>query len=172
MVVVTRESDPHEIATLARLRGRGAPAEEWERILTELMIDEACLLPQANDGESGLVKFRIAPRITPHVRHRHKYLDVPVAPSSAFLFTGIREAEPPCARTLKEFAAVLTTAESAQLDGHLRRADFSRWIDDVFGDHALAARIREMEHQYRLGRMLDVRDALVTLIQERYPVGN
>jgi hypothetical protein len=54
------------------------------------------------------------------------------------------------------------------LDGHLRRGDFSRWIAGVFGDVTLATRVRQLETQYQLAPALDVRDALLRLIADRY----
>jgi hypothetical protein len=56
------------------------------------------------------------------------------------------------------------------LDRHLQRGDFSRWIDDVFGDRQLAAQIEDLELQYRLGRSCDIQDALISTIEDRYPV--
>jgi hypothetical protein len=38
------------------------------------------------------------------------------------------------------------------LAGYVVRGDFSRWIGDVFGDHALADELRRLESQYRSGR--------------------
>jgi hypothetical protein len=117
-----------------------------------------------------MVRFRIAPRLTPHVRHRHKYLDVPVPEGCAFVFTRGGKPTGERARTLREFAAVAATAASGTLEGHLLHGDVSSWIANVFGDRTLAACIRDLESQVALGRMLDAPDAVLELIQERYPV--
>jgi hypothetical protein len=60
-------------------------------------------------------------------RHRTKYLDMPVLDSQAFVFTeGGRPG--PKARTLKELTGMLATLSAAQIEGHLNRHDFSRWL--------------------------------------------
>jgi len=50
----------------------------------------------------------------------------------------------------------------------MERGDVSRWVGDVFGDHVLAARIRELEQLQRLKQPLDAVDALKQLVDERY----
>ena len=89
-------------------------------------------------------RFQIAPRLTTHVRHRTKYLDVPVPENQAFVFSA---AGRPMARarTLKEFVGLIAALPGDVLEPHLRRHDFSRWIADVFRDGSLAARVRGLE---------------------------
>jgi hypothetical protein len=43
---------------------------------------------------------------------------------------------------LREFVAALEELGVTRADGYLRRVDFSRWIADVFGAHALAREVR------------------------------
>ena len=128
---------------------------------------EAAVLPGSEEAEGRLRRFRLVPRLASHVRHREKYLDVPVPEGRAFVFcengaTGRR------ASTLKELLDVLTATPVVALDGHLRRGDFSRWIGDVFGDHFLASQIWKVEEQYRVGWAIDVNDRLAEAIRERY----
>lgn len=53
-------------------------------------------------------------------------------------------------------------------DRYLRRRDFSRWIDDVFGDHALAEEIRVQEQRYGRGERRDTLATIVAAIRSRY----
>ena len=111
--------------------------------------------------------FTVGQRLTPHVRHRQKYVDVPVTESRAFHFemngTGTYRA-----RTLRQFVAVLEQAMPAACDGHLRRADFSRWMAEVFGDFALAEELGDLERRYREGQQTDTLLEIVSAIRARY----
>lgn len=103
-------------------------------------------------GSSGrLRRFQLAARLTNHIRHRQKYLDVPVPAHLAFYFPGIGMPAGRHARTLTEFMDLLVQAPREVLDGHLRRHDFSRWIADVYGDRTLAAEIHLLEDAYEQG---------------------
>lgn len=73
----------------------------------------------------------IGPRLTPHVRNRQKYVDVPVPASRVFEFRGDGRTTTACAHTLREFVEGLDAREVAPADGYLRRGDFSRWIADI-----------------------------------------
>ena len=118
-------------------------------------------------------RIRLAPRLTSHVRHRAKYLDVPVPEGQAFTFSSDRGGPAgPRARTLKEFARALLRSSPEVLEGHMRRGDFSRWIAGVFGDHPLASHMRRLEERHRMDHILDLNEALVQLIRERYEVGD
>jgi hypothetical protein len=61
------------------------------------------LLPRVPESAAGGVSFRIAPRLTEHVRHRQKYVDVPVADRLAFEFTDHGQPTGRRGRTLTEF---------------------------------------------------------------------
>jgi len=162
---VTRASDEREAGFLRELCGRGEEAAGWNRLLGRLELDEAVLLPGAEEAGASPLRFRLAPRLTHHVRHEHKYLDAPLAEPQGFRFVrGARRV----ARTLREFIEVLDCAPSAELDEHLRRGDFSRWVSGVFRDRALADRLAELEELHRLGRLADVNGALIHAIEERY----
>lgn len=167
-LVVTRETDYTEIEALFRLHGSRGTLKQWEDLLKNLALDEAVLLPNAEESCGQLCRFKIAPRLTSHVRHRHKYFDVPVTDESAFIFTGGSGSTKDRARTLKEFTAVLERLPEEVMTYHLRRSDFSRWVEDVFGDFALAKSIRELEEQYRLNQHLYVREAIIERIEKRY----
>ena len=144
----------------------------WQHLLATLTIGEAALLPTVQDAGGRLRRFRLAARLTSHVRHRHKYLDVPVPAPLAFYFPGIGGPGGQHVRTLTAFMTLLVQAPREALDGHLRRHDFSRWIRDVYGDRTLATELALLEDAYAQGRRLDVNDALAQRIRERYELGN
>jgi hypothetical protein len=133
-----------------------------------LSLGEAVLLANCDESPNQPVAFRIAPRLTEHVRHRQKYLDIPVADRYAFVFTSHNRAIGCKVQTLTEFGAFLSECPPPVLAGHLDRGDVSRWVGDVFGDHVLAGRIRELEQLHRMGRPLDAADALRQLVDERF----
>jgi len=170
-IIVTRESDPREVRALFALCNmcdRPTSETEWQELLSNLALGEAVVLPITEETEGQVRRIRLAPRLTPHVRHQAKYVDIPVPNGRAFVFwhdgkpAGLR------ARTLREFATVLAQTPMTALDGHLRRGDFSRWIADVFGDHPLAKDVRRLEEDYRTGGMADVVPGVVEAIRRRY----
>jgi len=166
--IVTLATDPREVQAFATMSGVPDRHVEWTSVLGQLALAEAAVLPGRGDEPDSLRRFMLVPRLSSHVRHREKYLDVPVPAGRAFVFcidgrpTGCR------ASTLKELLEVIATTPLDVLDGHLRRSDFSRWIGDVFGDHFLASQVWKLEEQYRVGWAVDVNDRLVEAIRERY----
>ncbi len=165
VVIVTRHTDQHEVEALKALRPPADNTVDWTAALGNLRLEDAVLLPGAE--EAGPLRFQIAPRITFHVRHQHKYLDVPVSERHAFLFRqdGKTMAR---ARSFRELSEVLGKAAPDLLVEHLCNGDLSRWIRDVFGDRPLAAQVREVERRYALQPTADVNDELLRLIRERY----
>ena len=171
-VVVTRLTDEGE----ARLLHDACRADEdpvrWRAILAGLELDEACLLPGSEESRGTLRRFRLAPRLTHHVRHRHKYLDVPVDTKLAFRFVRDDGSAGPVARSLQELVDALGAGSTGDVGQHVRRGDFSRWIEDVFRDGTLAARVRDLERAHRLGRLADFNGATAQAVRERYDVGD
>jgi len=168
VVMVTRESDPAEIRTLLSLcRPRLAESSD---VFASLLTAEAALLPGPEEAHGRACRFRMAPRLTAHVRHRTKYLDMPVVETQSFVFDedgqpGVR------ARTLKEFTGLLSVLPAERLVGHLRRHDFSRWLAEVFRDHPLAARLRTLEDGLNGDSPRDVAEAIAHAIRARYETG-
>ena len=143
VVLVTKETDAHELQSL---RGfcRGSTTPVLPTLFNDLRANEAAILPGAEEARGGVRRFQIAPRLTTHVRHRTKYLDMPVADKQAFVFSS--DAGPLArAHTLREFAGLITALPVRVVEGHLHRHDVSRWIGDVFKDGPLAARVRGLE---------------------------
>jgi hypothetical protein len=116
-------------------------------MLPDLRTAQAVALPVTEEAGGDLRLFTIGPRLTPHVRHREKYVDVPVSEARGFVFGVLGQPGGARVRTLREFVAVLDRRTG--LDGYLKRNDFSRWIRDVFGDHALAADVHALETRHR-----------------------
>lgn len=167
-VVVSRQSDPHEAEALRAAFGEGIGAEEWSQSLRELRMDEAMLLPHCQESGGESVRFTLAPRLTRHVRHRHKYLDTPLRPGMGFVFTRKGRPNLGTARTLRELMFLLRRASTSDLEEHLRRGDFSRWVEDVLGDMALAASFRATEERSRRNQLTDASDEMIAALLTRY----
>lgn len=167
-IIVTQITDPREADALTTMYGRAGDEAEWESLLNGLTIDEAALLPRMDAPTRKLQRFDVGGRLTPHVRHRSKYLEVPMLEHHAFVFTCNGNPIGSPARTLKEFVAMMARLPVASIDGHTRNSDFSRWIADVFGDQPLAAELRKVERQYRRGQVTNLVESLIAPIRERY----
>jgi hypothetical protein len=169
VIIVTWESDPEEVSALCRgcARCKDVDGAAWRRQLGHLPLGQAVALPITEEAGGEIRPFTIGQRLTPHVRHREKYVDVPVSEARAFVFTE-RPGAASRARTLRQFVAHVETTTSAALDGYLRRRDFSRWIGDVLGDHALASELAEHERRYTRGENLDIVPEVAAAIRSRY----
>jgi hypothetical protein len=165
VMLVTCESNPAEIDALFARGERRADVtrEDWEA-LRRLRPGQAIALPITDESDGRLRRFTVARRLTPHVRHRQKYVDVPVSEPRAFVFT------PPNGRatTLRQFVHELEHQSTRLLEPFVERGDFSRWIRDVFGDHALAAELRAIEAQHRGRAGPDTVPAMIDAISARY----
>jgi hydroxymethylpyrimidine pyrophosphatase-like HAD family hydrolase len=168
VVLVSQESDAREAESLHRFfHGRGEP-EAWRREMASLTLGEVALLSEAEEAGGVVRRIRLIPRLTPHVRHRSKYIDVPVSARHAFVFTDAHHPTGLRAQTLQEFVRVVCDLTASVLDGHLRRRDFSRWLADVYGDEALARELLELEQAYAIGHLLDPAERISELVRERY----
>lgn len=167
VVMVTRETDRDEANTLLEMCRPRPCSGVSPDVFGDLQATEAALLPGAEEAHGYIRRFQLAPRLTSHVRHRTKYLDMPVSDAQGFVFTGDGRAGAR-APTLKEFTGLLVALPADRLAGHLRRHDFSRWVDEVFRDHSLAAHLREVEARVELDNPRDVADAIGQVIRARY----
>ena len=84
-----------------------------------------------------------------------------------FVFNASEHQAARTVRTLRQFVREL---ERQDVQGYLRRGDFSRWIGDVFGDRALAAQVRELEARYRATPWDTARADVIAAIRHRYDV--
>ena len=171
-VIVKRTTEPRELQCLLEMMGTKQGTPGWISTLATLAMNQAVLMPGIEEAEGMPVKIELMPRLTSHVRHKAKYLDVQLIREQGFVFTEDGKAAGVTARTLKEFVSALVCASPAMVSGHAQRGDFSRWIADVFRDHFLASDIRKVEQRFRLGHIHDLSDSLVKLIQERYDVSS
>jgi len=165
--IVTPFTNPAEVQALAAFFDAQDLHEAWAQRFAALAIDEAAVVTHS-DTPSLPERFTIASRITSHVRHRTKYIDVPMPLERAFRFTSGRKCVGLPVRTLREFMRTQELVPTGALQAHARRGDFSRWISEVFGDAPLAADLQRLEKQVREEEVEDPRPALVKLIRERY----
>ncbi len=165
-VIVTRASDPAETKILRKLFGNHSDSQDWVEILRNLETGQAALLPGAEEAGDRLVRFHISRRITAHVRHKEKYLNIPVASGHSFVFTrnGVPTGER--ARTLAELVEILSREKT--FTEHLSNHDFSRWIREVFTDRMLADQVREIEDGWIEGRVEGGYKTLVDAVRKRY----
>jgi hypothetical protein len=169
-IVVTRESDPHEVHALAALCATcqaGGRPPDWAQLLGSLAVGEAVVLPMTEETRGEVRRLHLAPRLTPHARHAAKYVDIPVPRGRAFVFERT-DGAPHVARTLREFVAEIETSPSESLTAHLRRGDFSRWVADVFGDYPMAVTLRRLEQEHHTRGTEGMAHRLSDAIRSRY----
>lgn len=176
VVIATCASDPIEVEGLRTMCACGGCTHTdcacWCRRIGHLGPGQAAALPITSEAEGELRIFTMAPRLTPHVRHREKYGDVPVPEDRAFVFAANGRPSGERASTLREFVTALEHARGGVLAGHLRRGDFSRWIRNVFGDHALAAALQALEERGRIAPDVDTVPDIVNAVRSRYDLAD
>jgi hypothetical protein len=169
VMIVTCESSPQEIDALCRRCATCTQVDHdvWRKQFGHIPLGQAVALPITDETGGHVRQFTIGQRLTPHVRHREKYVDVPVTEGRAFVFTeGPRAGSR--AHTLRQFVAHVEPATRATLHGYLTRGDFSRWIRDVFGDHALARELQNQEQAYRQATSREALERIGAAIKSRY----
>jgi hydroxymethylpyrimidine pyrophosphatase-like HAD family hydrolase len=169
VIIATCESNPGEIEKLRRrcVACQSEDGEAWKS-LSRLRPGQAMVLPVTRESEGRLRVINVARRLTPHVRHRQKYVDVPVAESQAFVFSANGASAPARVRTLREFVHHLEHAALPAIEPYAMRNDFSRWIREVFGDFALASELRALEAQTRAAPGSDTVAGIADAIRSRY----
>lgn len=167
VAIVTRETDATEARTLCGLCRPEADPAAGVCKFAELAMNEAAVLPGPEEACGRIRRFQVAPRLTAHVRHRTKYLEMPVADAHAFVFTANGRILSR-ARTLRTFMGLLAALNMETVEGHLRRRDFSRWFDDVFRDRPLATYVRQLETRVGNEPVGDIAEAISQAIRSRY----
>jgi hydroxymethylpyrimidine pyrophosphatase-like HAD family hydrolase len=172
VMIVTCESNPAEMEAL-RARCAGCADVDPARwaILAHLKVGQAVALPVTEEAGGELRLFTIAPRLTPHVRHRDKYVDVPVRSYQAFVFNANGQPAHRI-RTLRQFVSELEGTPPPLLTAYILRGDFSRWIANVFGDRALADELRTLEQRYRTGLRDEALLAMANAVRGRYDLAD
>jgi len=168
VILVTSQSDPAEVQALHALCATTDSIEHWRAMLGNLAIGEAAALPVTEEAGSALRRIHLGPRLTHHVRHREKYVDVPVAEARAFIFTQRGSTMGRPAATLQEFVSGLDELPEDLLAVHARRGDFSRWLRDVFGDYTLALQVQLLEERSRDERDPTAMAGIASAVRGRY----
>lgn len=169
VIIVTCESNPAETEALRTCCAQCTDLElsRWS-VLGHPKVGQAVALPITEESGGQLRLFTIATRLTPHVRHREKYVDVPVSSHRAFVFNANGQPAPHRVRTLRQFVTELETTPAALLEPYVIRGDFSRWITDVFGDRALADDLRALEERHRIRTRVETLPEMANAIRGRY----
>ncbi len=171
-IIVTPLTAPEEVKTLTKLNHTEGTESEWVSALGGLELTEAAIVPRyASEGRLPQ-RFTVAHRLTSHVRHRSKYIDVPMPLDRAFYFTCNGRTLGPPARTLKEFVTLQARLPIKAIEAHARRGDFSRWIASVVGDQPLAKDISEVEALIRQEREPNLSEALRRPFKDRYELSS
>jgi hypothetical protein len=165
--IATRLTRPREIETLRERETTSGPSTDWADALPTLAIGEAMLLPDGT-GNWEAARIELPPRQTDHVRHRVKYLSIPVPTGREFVFTRGGQPTGEQADTIRALAVQVRGVPDDVFVGHLARGDFSRWIADVYVDDTLATEVRGLERVHEYEALSDVRSALARLIESRY----
>jgi hypothetical protein len=149
----------------------GTPRAEIARLLAG-PTGRAVLAWRQHPGEP--VAFTVGTRVTPHLRHEHKYDQAGVEPAHWFQFrTGPGTPTGAVAANLTELEAALADCDEGVLRHHGLSHDFSRWTADVFHDGPLAADLAAAEASLTRrspGAVVEqVRLALIAALQDRLP---
>ena len=118
------------------------------------------------------VAFTVGKRTTAHLRHEHKYGTRGVDLGRRFHFRTVPDSPTGAvAANLAELEAELARCDRGVLRHHCPRQDFSRWIDDVFHDHALARQVEAAEQAVSVSSPVTMVEAgrvgLVAALQAR-----
>jgi hypothetical protein len=166
VVIVTRETDLQEQEALRAICA-AAGSDVSRDMFSDLRSGEASLLPGVEESHGGAKRFQLAPRLTPHVRHRQKYLDMPVSEAHAFVF--MQDGQPGTrARSLKDLVVLLAALPEQYLESHFQRHDISRWIEQVFRDCPLATHVRGIEKRVDDESVRDVASDISQAVRARY----
>jgi hypothetical protein len=136
--------------------------------------DVATTLPAIPQGEFLMIRgeqagprtrtFVGAPRMTSHVRHLRKYADGQLPEGRRFFFRGVDGRVRATAGSLKELQDALGGVGADVLAFHAERADFSRWVLDVFADRELGRQLAKLERRWSRREIHDLAVALDALV--------
>jgi len=115
--------------------------------------------------------FTAAGRVSPHVRHQHKYAVTDLSPHRRFYFRA-QDGEPETAATLEEFSRHVRHCDPAVLGYHLSRGDFSRWVTGTLADFRLGTDLAAIERDLSFRQAAELeraRHRIIHTIDSRYP---
>lgn len=98
-------------------------------------------------GEPKAIAVTIAPPRQEHMRHARKYARGDLGEDRSFVFRGPNGALRLKAQNLALFVQIAAGVDDATWDFHLRRGDYSRWMNDAVKDPDLADEVRRVESQ-------------------------
>ena len=118
--------------------------------------------------------FSVDHRISPHVRHQHKYTATALPANRQFYFHTRTQTggEPVTAATMDEFGRHIRHCDPAVLGYHLSRGDFSRWVTGTLADHHLGSHLAAIERDLFLRQAAELeraRHRIIDAIDSRYP---
>ena len=148
---------------------QGVPAARGVEHGTDRLRRGEALLFDAGER----VRFTMASRHRPHVRHWHKYLSNRLPPSGQFFFRTPKGPTGGVVGNVAEFHHELERASEEVLRHHLMHGDFSRWLEQTLQDRALAVTVGLIESGYQNGTLPDlegVRQQLIDAVEQRYGV--
>jgi len=117
------------------------------------------------------ITFHLDHRVTPHVRHRHKYADTPLPSHHRFAFREPDGRIISAASTMQEFEQQLRSVPAATVQHHALNRDFSRWTSSVLQDRELGALVLGAENELNARYANDLtrfREQLLAEIRHRY----
>ena len=132
------------------------------------LVPRSALYVDLRSDDASMTPFAIDERITPHVRHRHKYTTGSLSSDHCFEFRDEKGALIGLlAGNLMELESEIARAPSGSIAHHVRSGDFSRWSSQALQDPMLAASLRAVEKAATSDTEL-TRHALLMAIHERY----
>jgi hydroxymethylpyrimidine pyrophosphatase-like HAD family hydrolase len=139
-------------------------------------VNTPMTVPRATVSVAGLPPhpFTVHRRVSPHVRHQHKYSATGLPPHRRFYFrtNGETGGGPVTAATVEEFSRHIRHCDPAVLGYHLSRGDFSRWIIGAFADHQLGIELAAIERDLGLHHAAGLeraRHRIIQAVDNRYP---
>jgi hydroxymethylpyrimidine pyrophosphatase-like HAD family hydrolase len=170
-VVVFPRMDLKALAPVLNSANVDAPAlREAARLLADKPRGQAVLVRPSSTGSAQA--FSVHLRLTPHVRHLHKYAEAQLPFDRRFFFRRGAQDTGRSAGNLSELDRMLRYQDGEVVKHHAIHGDFSRWIRDVLQDAALAETISNVERDLTPSVSAPAVEAarvrLLRAIEERY----
>lgn len=127
---------PHALALFARRLGLSPP------ILAPPSDDQMVIWRHREGGPHILPQARARQR---HDRHIRKYAEGELSSDKSFYFTGSEQKLNLRAKNLMTFLELAAGVDEETFNHHLKKNDYSRWIENAIGDCELAAEIAAIE---------------------------